>query len=225
MDYFNLMEVIVSDIVDQVFERADSLDNENFSKSDVIAYALNRVPARYVTGERGVMHSSIDTRLKFQQHTDLLFLIYEAIDIFSRRRDSDTDKAGADEGWRAGLTPHIIGEVLEESTLSIVPEIKVSLVYAGACAPMVDSNWENPYITKTATRGYYHFWPFVDGSLPDSADKVDFRITFEHPEFEEKIIDVSVDINKNRDMGRNFHIPLVLLKLKPGVSPEFLCRD
>jgi len=225
MEYFNLMEAIVSDIVDQVFKKDDSLYNENFQKSDIIAYALNRVPARYVTGERGVMHSSIDTRLRFQQHTDLLFLIYEAIDLFSKRRDSDSDKAGADEGWRAGLTPHIIGEVLEESTLSIVPGIKVSLVFGGSRAPMVDNNWENPYITKNATRGYYHFWPFVDSALPDSPGKIDFRIIFEHPDFEERSIDISVEINKKRDPGRNFHIPLTLLKLKQGVNPEFLCQD
>ena len=225
MEYFNLMEVIVSDIVEQVFERDDSLANENFHKSDIIAYTLNRVPARYVTGERGVMHSRIDTRLKFQQHTDLLFLIYEAIDIFSKRRSGDLEKQGFDDGWKAGLVPHIIGEVLEESTLSVVPGIKVSLIYSGSAAPMVDSNWDNPYITKSATRGYYHFWPFVDSALPDSPVMVDFRITFEHPDFEDKTIDVSVEINKNRDLGRNFHIPLTLLKLKPGVSPEFLCQD
>lgn len=225
MDYFNLMEVIVSDMVDQVLDKDNSLPGKGFTRSDIIAYTLNRVPARYVTGERGVMHSRIDTRLKFQQHSDLLFLIYEAIEIFSKRRDADTDRDNEEPGWRSGVIPHIMGEVLEESTLSIVPGMKISLLYNNASIPMVDTNWENPYTTRDATRGYYHFWPYINGDAGEMPDQVDFTIIFDHPDFEERRVDISVPVNKKRDMGKNFQVPLTLIKLKPGVSPEFLCQD
>ena len=193
MDYFNLMEVIVSDMVDQVLEKNSSLKGEGFTRSDIIAYTLNRVPARYVTGERGVMHSRIDTRLKFQQHSDLLFLIYEAVEIFTKRRGADSDQNIEDQGWLSGIIPHIMGEVLEESTLSIVPDIRISLLYNNAPVSMVDSNWENPYITRNATRGYYHFWPYINGDSEGIADSVKFTIIFEHPDFEERKIDIEVD--------------------------------
>ena len=225
MDYFNLMEVIVSDMVDQVLEKDSSLKGDGFTRSDIIAYTLNRIPARYVTGERGVMHSRIDTRLKFQQHTDLLFLIYEAVDIFSKRRGADSDQSSDDQEWRSGIIPHIMGEVLEESTLSIVPGIKISLLYNNALIPMVDSNWDNPYITKNPTRGYYHFWPYINGDAEEMPDSVKFTLIFEHPCLEERKVDVAVKVNKKRDMGRNFIVPLTLLKLKPGVNPDFLCQD
>jgi hypothetical protein len=225
MDYFNLMEVIVSDMVDQVLEKDRSISGVGFTRSDIIAYILNRVPARYVTGERGMMHSRIDTRLKFQQHSDLLFLIYEAVDIFSKRRGADADRNIDEIEWRSGIIPHIMGEVLEESTLSIVPEVKISLLYNNIPVPMVDSNWENPYTTRNATRGYYHFWPYIDGNAGDIPDSVKFTITFEHPDFEVRRIDIAVPANKKRGMGKNFNVPITLLKLKPGKSPEFLCQD
>ncbi len=221
MDYFNLMEVIVADVVDEVLGRDDSLDIIKFHRNDIIAYALNRIPARYVTSERGVIHGRIDTRLKFQQHTDVLFLIYEAIEIFTGRRDSELAEDHS-SSWRQGLIPHLIGEVLEESTLSVIPDIKVSLLYGDTPVPMMDDNWNNPYLTSEATRGYYHFWPDLDEKIDIDQDEIKFSVKFEHPDFEEMSVPALVILNEKKDIGKTFSIPLVLLKLKEGVDPGFL---
>jgi hypothetical protein len=50
MKLFNLVEMIVEDTVDEVFAKEKDFKNINFHRNDIIAYVLNRVPPRYVTG-------------------------------------------------------------------------------------------------------------------------------------------------------------------------------
>ena len=97
MEFFNLIEMIVKDIVDEVLEKEEDFKSIKFHRNDIIAYVLNRVPPRYVTGERGIIHSRIDSRLKYQDHTDILFLTYEAIGLFSKRRSTEIDDNGEKE--------------------------------------------------------------------------------------------------------------------------------
>ncbi len=225
MEFFNLIEMIVRDIVDEVLSRDESLHSLKFHRNDIIAYILNRVPPRYVTGERGIIHTRIDPRLKFQQHTDILFLTYEAIDLFSRRRDSEIGESGNNSEKMDGILPHLIGEVLEETTLSVIPDLKITLLYKDEPAHMMDSGWKNPYHGTRATRGYFHFWPkFVEQEMKGTED-VDFRVKFEHPKFDSRSVKVTVKTGGKNNLGSTQSIPLVLLKLKDGVSADFLKEE
>jgi competence protein ComFB len=225
MGFFNLIEMIVQDIVDEVLSRDEKFKSIKYHRDDIIAYVLNRVQPRYVTGERGIIHTRIDPTLKYQQHSDILFLIYEAIELFSKRRTTEIDEKKASSEKFAGLMPHIIGEVLEESTLSIIPDLKVTLLYKDAPAAMMDSGWNNPYITKKATRGYYHFWPGYISEKMGSSDSIDFKISFEHPKFQSFTMAVKSKVNREKEMGCTQAIPMILLKLKDGVSSDFLTED
>lgn len=225
MEFFNLIEMIVKDIVDEVLSKDESLHNLKFHRNDIIAYVLNRVPPRYVTGERGIIHTRIDPRLKFQQHTDILFLTYEAIDLFSRRRESEIDENVHKVEKLSGLLPHMIGEVLEETTLAIIPDLTITLLYKDEPAHMLDSGWKNPYHGTRATRGYFHFWPkYIEDEMKDEKE-IEFRVKFEHPKFEPRTVKVNVKAGNRQDFGSTRSIPLVLLKLKDGVSPDFLKED
>lgn len=225
MEFFNLIEMIVKDIVDEVLSKDESLHNLKFHRNDIIAYVLNRVPPRYVTGERGIIHTRIDPRLKFQQHTDILFLTYEAIDLFSRRRESEIDENVHKVEKLSGLLPHMIGEVLEETTLAIISDLTITLLYKDEPAHMLDSGWKNPYHGTRATRGYFHFWPkYIEDEMKDEKE-IEFRVKFEHPKFEPRTVKVNVKAGNRQDFGSTRSIPLVLLKLKDGVSPDFLKED
>ncbi|HOK03157.1 MAG TPA: late competence development ComFB family protein [Spirochaetota bacterium] len=224
MALFNLLESIVDDIVTEVLSRDESMGQLHIHKNDIMAYVLNRVPPRYITGERGIIHTMIDPRLKFQQHTDILFLTYEAIEIFSKRRHSDAIQREDLTERSFELLPHVMGEVLEETTLSIIPDLKITLLYRDNPAHMTDSGWKNPYIGTKATRGYFHFWPkYIEDEMP--ASNIEFKIKFEHPKFEDKIVKITVDKSDSHQSLKTVRVPLVLLKLKAGVDPVFLREE
>jgi len=225
MDFFNLIEMIVKDIVDEVLAKEEDFKSIKYHRNDIIAYVLNRVPPRYVTGERGIIHSRIDPRLKYQEHTDILFLTYEAIGLFGKRRATEIDENNTEREKLSGLIPHMIGEALEETTLSVISDLKITLLYNGSPAEMMDVGWKNPYIAAKATRGYFHFWPRFIKETMSADDHVEFKLTFDHPEFEARSVNVRAKVNKKNDLGNTQSIPLILLKLKDGVSPDFLNKD
>ncbi len=225
MEFFNLIEMIVKDIVDEVLEKEEDFKSIKFHRNDIIAYVLNRVPPRYVTGERGIIHSRIDSRLKYQDHTDILFLTYEAIGLFSKRRSTEIEDNGEKNEKLSGLIPHMIGEALEDTTLSVVPDLKITLLFQDKPAEMMDLGWKNPYIAAKATRGYFHFWPRYVEEKMGQDDHVEFTLTFDHPKFTSRSVKVRAKVNKKNDLGNTQSIPLVLLKLKEGVSADFLAED
>ena len=224
MKFFNLVEMIVEDTVDKVLAKEKYPKSINFHRADIIAYVLNRVPPRYVTGERGIIHTRIDPMLKYQEPTDIVFLTYEAIKLFSERRTTDKKSAGVKMEDLSGLMPYLMGELLEETTLSIIPDIEVTLLYNNKPAEMMDKGWKNPYVATTATRGYYHFWPKYIESEMGKKDQVEFTISFSHKKFEPHSIKIKTKINKKGVSDKMQSIPLVLLKLKEGVPADFLTK-
>lgn len=221
MEYFNLMELLVKDTVDEILGRDENLKSIKLQRNDIIAYVLNRIAPRYVTSERGIIHSRIETRLKFQEQTDILFLTYEAIDLFMRRRGSESAST-AQADTKTNLLPYLIGEVLEETTLSIIPGLKVTLLYGNSPAILMDEGWKNPYVITKATRGYYHFWPEFTEKTMSGKDTVEFKVVFSHDNFEERSLSVCVKPTTHNESGKAVSVPLILLKLKPGINPEFL---
>jgi competence protein ComFB len=225
MEFFNVIEMVVKDIVDDVLARDEKYKSIKYHRNDIIAYVLNRIPPRYVTGERGIIHTRIDPALKYQQHTDMLFLIYESMELFSKRRPTEIDDTKESGEKFSGLMPHILGEVLEETTLSIIPDLKVILLYYDEPAAMMDQGWKNPYITTKATRGYYHFWPgFIKDKMGEN-DPINFKISFQHPKFREHALDLQCRINRSKNAWSSVSVPLVLLKLKDGQTADFLTRE
>ena len=78
-------------------------------------------------------------------------------------------------GEKNHFFPHILGEVFEETTFSVIPDVEVTLTCNENPARMIDSSWNNPYITNTATKGYFHFWPDYNEALMDKLDRVPFK--------------------------------------------------
>jgi len=217
----NLMEDIVSTFVKDILTK-DSCDVPQLDEDDIISYVLNRVPAKYFTSERGILHGKLDSRFIFQQRTDIILLTHEAIEIIKTRRTSSDHSKYNNKEEKSIFLPHIIGEVLEETTFSILNKIEVHLIYKDKPASSIDLSWKNPYITNKATQGYYHFWPkFIDGVMKEE-EEIPFTILVKNPKFIEKKINFSLKSIKNINLTNSHIIPIALLQMKEGVDPSFL---
>lgn len=208
----NLMKDIVINTLDEVLKKEAPRDVSSASRDDIIAYVLNRVPPKYVTSERGFLYGILDTRYKVQERIDVLFLIYEAIYKILNRRDP----AGAAKAMTVPASsvflPHIVGQVLEESTLSVIPDVEVMLMFGGAPAAMVDANWENPYLTSQSTRGHFHFWPKYTDSAMKAMSGIPFTLAFRHQHCLDHSVDLKLDVSEKSDFGVSRFIPTVLMK-------------
>jgi len=220
MAIINIMEDIVGNVVNQVINNEKTAATESIMKDDIVAYVLNRINPRYVTSERGILHGTIEVRHQTQNKTDILFLIYEAIDVISSRRT--TSEKNNEKSAKRKTLPHIVGEVLEETTFSTVPDVKLTLFHEDQIVPMIDSNWMNPYITQKATRGYYHFWPTYDENLIGNKKFLKFILKCEHPKFITKEETIEINITEEANIGSSYIAPIILISAKEDVDLEFL---
>jgi len=226
MSYQNLMEDIVGNVVDEVLKNDKDLNPEEYRKDDIVAYVLNRINPRYITSERGILHGKLEARYATQERTDILFSIYEAIEVIkSRRATGAGDSTGGKVCEDAGRLAHIVGEVLEETTMVMIPDVEISLLYNDRVAEMIDEGWKNPYKTNRATRGYYHFWPVYHGEDMMKGKKIPFTLVFRHPKFKEKRMDIEIDLLVEPDMAKSHVVPIVLLSANEGVDLDFLYTD
>lgn len=218
----NLMEDIVTNTVRELLKKESDVSRNKQNEDDIIAYVLNRVPPRYFTSERGVIHGKIESRFKFQERTDVLFLTHEAIEVIKKRRASASPAEYEEIGREGRMLPHVMGEVLEETTFSVIPGVEVLLLYKNKPAEMIDKSWKNPLTTNRAINGYYHFWPKY---LPDDmagAGDIPFRIEFDCPNFKKKHVDFTVRAVDNINLYESKIIPISLLQVKEGVDISFL---
>jgi len=221
----NLIEAVVRSVVDEVLKKNKDLAEKNTNKDDIVAYVLNRIPPKYVTSERGILHGKLHVKFEIQAKTDILLLIYEAISVIKKRRAVEYDLNNIEQKDVEHHFPHIMGEILEESTFSMIPDVEVSLMHNGNLVKMVDLDWKNPYLTNKSTMGYYHFWPDNLEKKSSKDSKINFNLIFKHPKFNQKNIDIEVELSSSADIGRSYKVPIVLIQLKEGIDPDFLYKE
>lgn len=216
MGIVNVMEDTVRATVDDVLQENTrngvSLDDY---REDIVAYVLNRIPSRYITGERGLIHSRIDHNDSAQDNVDIRLHVYEAISTVQRRKPT-TPSLDSESFKKEYYFPYIIGEILEESTFSVIPDVEVFLHFDGISARMIDKAWQNPYKTCKATKGFYLFWPdFVETKMHPT-EEIDFEIVFRHKSFYQKIISFKLNAHRGYCLNRYKVIPISLIKLREG---------
>jgi competence protein ComFB len=212
MPVTNLMKDIVINILDEVLKKEQVKNINGNGRDDIIAYVLNRVQPRYVTSERGLLYGILESKYHVQQRVDILFLIYEAIYQILNRRDSNNAVKETITPEKSSYLPHIVGQVLDETSLSIVPDVEVLMLFAGSPAVMVDSDWENPYTTIAATKGHFHFWPKYAEREMGKGPLVQFSLTFKHDQCAAETIDLTLEVIRNAEFGKSQFLPIVLMK-------------
>ena len=90
--YHNAME----DLVEQEYERNKSKLGCcpcNRCRNDIIAYALNKLPTKYVVSHEGELYSKVDTVVHVQLETDIFRLLAQGAKLIGehpRHTESDT---------------------------------------------------------------------------------------------------------------------------------------
>lgn len=223
MAIYNIMEDIVSNLVNHVMNNDPELSILNNNSSDIIAYVLNRISPRYITSERGMLHEKLKSLNSQQEHVDILFLIYEASNLIRSRRKSELPFSKKEFLNKEICFPHIIGEVFEEITFFPVKDAEVKMTLDGKEMLMIDNSWNNPYQTHIGTHGYYHFWPLFDKKTMGEVSTVKF--IFSHPKFIAKEFEFDLNIIDIVDIGKSKILPVTLLVLKDGEELETIEED
>jgi competence protein ComFB len=218
----NIMEDVVYSTIDEILKEEKILAGAHKYKQDVAAYVLNRIPPKYITSERGILHGKLESRFLFQQKTDIIMLIHEAVDVIKSRRDTPTSSISSSALAKNLFFPHIIGEVLEETTFSVIAEVEVTLMHNGSQATMVDNSWDNPYVTNKGTLGYYHFWPEVRPDTMDISKEILFSIHFVHKNFKLATTDITIPVSSEFSISQSRAVPIILMQLKDGIDISFL---
>jgi hypothetical protein len=163
---------------------------------DVAAYALNRIPPKYITSERGFTREFIqagngngEEGERLLSVIELITLINRAVDVVVRRR---RDTAPARPKHRAApaddadlhLTyfynmPHIFGRIVDAGDGAPVIAAEATLWINERVSVPAEPGWRNPYTTNEQTKGYFSFWPQVEMGETE-AIRVEMRIAFEH---------------------------------------------
>jgi hypothetical protein len=164
---------------------------------DVSAYALNRVPPKYITSERGFTREFMQPEEACGEDGEKLFSIIElitlvnrAVEVVARRRRDNLKPlarrapAEAPEGAALRLTyfynmPHIFGRIVDARDGSPVIAAEATLWINEKVSMPAEPGWQNPTRTNEQTRGYFSFWPQAEMGESESL-RVDMRIGLDH---------------------------------------------
>lgn len=163
---------------------------------DVAAYALNRIPPKYITSERGFTREFIQANNGNGEESErlvsiieLITLVNRAVDVVAgRRRDNAPARSRRRElllkDMDLHLTyfynmPHIFGRIVDAADGKPVIAVEATLWINEHVSIPAEPGWRNPYTTNEQTRGYFSFWPQVEMGDAD-AIRVDMRIAFSH---------------------------------------------
>ena len=193
MNVHNIMESIVLDTVNEIFEdkrkegfeMADCLQ----CRLDVACYVLNRIKPEYIISGRGLLHFEENYHELLQTKIDMVTLINSGIKKITNTKRSYYNTSETNNSIPAGYVfnfPSIIGSVLRGDNFVPAENLNVSLLFENTPAKMIDNTWQNPFTIVKSTKGNYTFMP-----APVAADKVNeerkfnFEIRIEDPNFED----------------------------------------
>jgi competence protein ComFB len=197
----NYNEDLVLDTVKIVLrDRADIKPTRPFML-DVAAYALNRIPPKYITSERGFTREVVqagngdgDDGARLLTVIELITLVNKAIEVVARRRRETVTtrvarkiKPPPDDDAPLHLTyfynmPHIFGRVVDGGDRTPVIAAEATLWVNEKLSVPADAGWRNPYRTNEQTKGYFSFWPQVEMGESDSL-RLELRIRFAHDRY------------------------------------------
>ncbi len=208
----NAMEDIVTNaVIEMLKDNDEKLLKCSAYIEDIVCYVLNRIPPRYVTSGRGVLHFELEKEDNVQQLADIYAKIKEAREIIANRRKEkdyifeETDFFFKDNVINTSQEylnfPYFTGRVIMSSREGLKENVKVSLFIKQngkyVSAEMINHNWQNPFVTSKYTYGYYTFWVKPICVAKDEKTKehtVYFKLRYESESYEpqDKFVEVNV---------------------------------
>lgn len=170
MEIHNLMEDLVIDTVDELFDAVEQGSTKSWCtcaqcRMDVACFVLNRLKPEYVLSGRGVAYAELDYGGKLQRSADVASLVKEGWAKINAtpRPNHDEHVRDACQDTFAGpvfnLRP-IMGRLFNGVNFEPIKDTTVTLLDESGPARMMDSNWANPYPLVSNTTGTFTFWPY-----------------------------------------------------------------
>ena len=192
----NYNEDLVLETVKIVLKDRPDIQPSRSFLLDVAAYALNRIPPKYITSERGFTREFVqayngngEESQRLVSIIELITLVNRAVDVVARRRREGTPSRSRArtvllKDMDLHLTyfynmPHIFGRIVDADSGKPVIAAQATLWINDRVSVPADPGWSNPYTTNEQTKGYFSFWPQVEMGEAEST-RVDLRIAFEH---------------------------------------------
>lgn len=194
----NYNEDLVLDTVKIVLKDRKDIRPTRAFVVDVAAYALNRIPPKYITSERGFTREFIQPEGSCGEDGERLFTIIElitlvnrAIEVVGRRRRDNLKQPAARSAAAEALEeiplrltyfynmPHIFGRIVDARDGRPVISAEATLWVNDKVSVPAEPGWQNPYQTNEQTRGYFSFWPQAEMGDSDCL-RVELRINLDH---------------------------------------------
>jgi competence protein ComFB len=182
MEIRNLMEDAVATVVDELFEFEEREKRLGFCtcgqcRLDVLCYVLNRLKPEYVVSGRGVAYRERESLEKVQRRADIMSYAKEGWARVSHQPRPNADhhafKMAHDLPVGPAFNfPTVMGRTFNGLNFEPFAAGDVSLYIDGVPAPMVDANWQNPYVLAQATAGTYLFWPRPLAAAAEGEERV-----------------------------------------------------
>ena len=186
----NYQEDVVLKAIQIALEGRPELAADSAVINDVAAYALNRLPPRYIVSERGF------TRLAAEHFDDeslgsmvgILMLVNEGISLVERRRPAVGGIAAAktlsveEQVMPMHTMPQVFGKIVSSETGAPVHGAEVLLLVNGARAEEARAGWPNPCTVVPGANGYYSFWPAPVRCAEDTAEFL-LEVQVQHPDY------------------------------------------
>ncbi|GAB1432586.1 late competence development ComFB family protein [Spirochaetota bacterium] len=188
MDIHNLMEDLVFDTVDELFETGAKSDSDKWCtcrqcRMDVACYALNRLKPEYVLSGRGLAYSEVDYGEKLQRIADVAALVKKGWAIINAAPRPSHNKEIGRERLLKNTSPvfnikPIMGRLFNGENFEPVYDCEVALMDELGLVSMMDNSWTNPYTLVKNTNGLFTFWPYpVASSEAGESRRFPFTIT------------------------------------------------
>jgi hypothetical protein len=192
----NYNEDLVLETVKIVLKDRKDIHPTRAFELDVAAYALNRIPPKYITSERGFTREFIqpddgneEGGGRILNVIELITLVNRAVDVVvRRRRDSvparQPPRPAPPDDADMHLTyfynmPHIFGRIVDAGDGTPVIAAEATLWINERVSVPAEPGWRNPYTTNEQTKGYFSFWPQVEMGEAE-AIRVEMRLALQH---------------------------------------------
>lgn len=240
----NYQEDIVLNVLDIVLNERDDIEADDSFKYDVAAFALNRLPPKYLMGERGFarfaaehMTDDLDRQGLFDM-ARVLMVVNTGVDVvLNRRRSNGGYKQESDaevqelyrtpEAMEAPANtsaywhnlPQVFGRVIATDTGAPLPEATVTFYIDDKKAEPAEPGWDNPSRTLDATKGFYCFWP-MPVRKPEERLETTLAIAIEHDGFKPARIEKTVVTDGSYEIRRILDDESVLQMGTTGLEPD-----
>ncbi|MBT3272561.1 MAG: late competence development ComFB family protein [Spirochaetales bacterium] len=205
MKLVNYQEDLVLHVAEIVLQDRPDVELSQELLMDAAAYTLNRLTPRYIVSERGFTRLMAahwfdeDNDGEFNDLVGLLLLVNRAIDVVKDRRHPDGSRDGGNEAveeedhvephWHN--IPYVIGRVVGNDASKPIADVKITQFVDGELVNQAKGGWTNPYLTNSATKGFYSFLPAPIHS-EERKRRFVMKLVFEHADFARHEVDHQV---------------------------------